>query len=85
MLKKTVTLVRQSIKLTSVKGMLIDGYAYIKIYTFNETTDERFIQLIDEYEAQSVLGYVFDVRDVSDGITEPVRAMLNRVSFRRRR
>jgi carboxyl-terminal processing protease len=77
--EKTVTLVRQSIKLTSVKGTLIDGYAYIKIYTFNETTDERFIQLIDEYEAQSVLGYVFDVRDVSDGITEPVRAMLNRV------
>lgn len=77
--EKTVTLVRQSIKLTSVKGTLIDGYAYIKIYTFNETTDERFIQLIDEYEAQSVLGYVFDVRDVSDGITEPVKAMLNRV------
>ena len=68
--EKTVTLVRQSIKLTSVKGTLIDGYAYIKIYTFNETTDERFIQLIDEYEAQSVLGYVFDVRDVSDGITD---------------
>ena len=77
--EKTVTLVRQSIKLTSVKGTLIDGYAYIKIYTFNETTDDRFIQLIDEYEAQSVLGYVFDVRDVSDGITEPVKAMLNRV------
>lgn len=77
--EKTVTLVRQSIKLTSVKSELIDGYAYIKIYTFNDTTDDRFIQLIDEYEAQSVLGYVFDVRDVSDGITEPMKAMLNRV------
>ena len=69
--EKTVTLVRQSIKLTSVKGELIDGYAYIKIYTFNDTTDDRFLQLIDEYEAQSVLGYIFDVRDVTDGITEP--------------
>lgn len=78
-IEKTVTLVRQSIKLTSVKGTLIDGYAYIKIYTFNETTDDRFIQLIDEYEAQSVLGYVFDVRDVYDGITEPMKAMLNRI------
>ncbi len=77
--EKTVTLVRQSIKLTSVKSELIDGYAYIKIYTFNDTTDDKFIQLIDEYEAQSVLGYVFDVRDVSDGITEPMKAMLNRV------
>ena len=77
--EKTVTLVRQSIKLTSVKGTLIDGYAYIKIYTFNDTTDDSFIQLIDEYEAQSVLGYIFDVRDVTDGITEPLKAMLNRV------
>lgn len=77
--EKTVTLVRQSIKLTSVKSKLIDGYAYIKIYTFNDTTDDSFIQLIDEYEAQSVLGYIFDVRDVTDGITEPLKAMLNRV------
>lgn len=77
--EKTVTLVRQSIKLTSVKSELIDGYAYIKIYTFNDTTDDRFIQLIDEYEAQSVLGYIFDVRDVTDGITEPLKAMLNRI------
>lgn len=77
--EKTVTLIRQSIKLTSVKSALIDGYAYIKIYTFNDTTDEQFIQLIEQYEAQSVLGYIFDVRDVSDGITEPVKAMLNRV------
>ena len=77
--EKTVTLVRQSIKLTSVKSELIDGYAYIKIYTFNDTTDDSFIQLIDEYEAQSVLGYIFDVRDVTDGITEPLKAMLNRV------
>lgn len=77
--EKTVTLVRQSIKLTSVKGELIDGYAYIKIYTFNDTTDDRFLQLIDEYEAQSVLGYIFDVRDVTDGITEPLKAMLNRI------
>ena len=45
--EKTVTLVRQSIKLTSVKGELIDGFAYIKIYTFNDTTDDRFLQLID--------------------------------------
>ena len=77
--EKTVTLVRQSIKLTSVKGALIDGYAYIKIYTFNDTTDEQFLQLIDEYEAQSVLGYIFDLRDVSDGIADPVKAMLNRI------
>lgn len=77
--EKDVTLVRQRIKLQSAVGQLVDGYAYIKIYTFNNTTSEQFIQLIDNFESQSVLGYIFDVRDVSDGIIEPLNAMLNRV------
>ncbi len=77
--EKSVTLVRQQIKLQSVAGKLVDGYAYIKIYTFNNTTGEQFTQLIDNFESQSVLGYIFDVRDVSDGITAPLNAMLNRV------
>lgn len=75
----TVTLIRQSIKLTSVKSTLVDGYAYIKIYTFNETTDEQFAQMIEQFEARSVLGYIFDLRDVSDGIAEPMKDMLNMI------
>ena len=77
--EKSVTLVRQQIKLQSAVGKLVDGYAYIKIYTFNNTTGEQFTQLIDNFESQSVLGYIFDVRDASDGITAPLTAMLNRV------
>ena len=74
-----VTLVRQVIELQSVKGALIDGYAYIKITTFNDLTDDQFIQLIDKYESQSVLGYVFDLRNVSDGHIGPLQSMLGRI------
>lgn len=77
--EKNVTLLRQTIKLQSVKSQLIDGYAYIKISTFNSTTGEQFIQQIDKFEAQSVLGYIFDVRDCDTGVMTPLNAMLNRV------
>ncbi len=77
--EKNVTLIRQEIKLESVKGEMINGYAYIKITTFNKTTEEQFAQLIDKFEAQSVLGYIFDVRDNDTGIIDPLANMLNRV------
>ena len=77
--ENTVTLVRQSIQLQTVKGAMIDGYAYIKISAINNLTDEQFTQLIDKYESQSVLGYIFDVRNVVDGELQPLQNMLNRV------
>ena len=77
--ENTVTLVRQVIELQSVKGALVDGYAYIKITTFNALTDDQFIRLVDKYEAQSVLGYIFDLRDVSEGDIAPLQNMLNRI------
>ena len=77
--ENTVTLVRQVIELQSVKGKMIDGYAYIKISTFNALTDDQFIQLIDKFESQSVLGYVFDVRGTSEGDIAPLQNMLSRI------
>ncbi len=77
--ENTVTLVRQVIELQSVKGKMIDGYAYIKISTFNALTDDQFIQLIDKFESQSVLGYVFDVRGASEGDIAPLQNMLSRI------
>ena len=77
--ENTVTLVRQSIQLQTVKGEMIDGYAYIKISAINNLTDEQFTQLIDKYESQSVLGDIFDVRNVVDGELQPLQNMLNRV------
>ncbi len=77
--ENTVTLVRQVIELQSVKGAMVDGYAYIKISTFNGLTDDQFIQLIDKYESQSVLGYIFDLRNVSEGEIAPLQSMLGRI------
>ena len=77
--EREVTLIREKIELVSAKDALIDGYAYIRFTTFNDTTDEQFAQLIDKYESQSVLGYIFDVRDVSDGDVVPMAAILNRL------
>lgn len=77
--ENTVTLVRQVIELQSVKGALVDGYAYIKITTFNALTDDQFIRLIDKYESQSVLGYIFDLRGASEGDIAPLQNMLNRI------
>lgn len=77
--EKTFTLIRQQIKLQSVQSKLIDGYAYIKINTFNNTTDDQFIEQIEKYEAQSVLGYIFDVRDTPTGLIDPLTPMLNRI------
>lgn len=76
--EKAFNLVRQQIKLNSVSSALIDGYAYIKISTFNQTTADQFLALIEKYEAQSVLGYILDVRDNDIGITTGLTAMLNR-------
>ena len=77
--ENTVTLVRQTIELKTAKGSLVDGYAYIKISTFNALTDDQFIRLVDMFESQSVLGYIFDLRGVSDGDIEPLQNMLNRI------
>lgn len=77
--ENTVTLVRQVIELQSVKGALVDGYAYIKITTFNALTDDQFIRIVDKYESQSVLGYIFDLRGVSEGDIAPLQNMLNRI------
>ena len=77
--ENTVTLVRQLIELESVKGALVDGYAYIKISTFNELTDDQFSQFIDKFESQSVLGYIFDLRNTAEGELEPLQNMLSRI------
>lgn len=72
-------LMRQQIEIQSVSSDMIDGYAYIRINTFNKLTAEQFVSAMDNYESRSVLGYVFDVRGCSDGIIDPLGEMLNRL------
>ncbi len=72
-------LMRQQIEIQSVSSDMIDGYAYIRINTFNKLTAEQFVSAMDNYESRSVLGYVFDLRGCSDGIIDPLGEMLNRL------
>lgn len=77
--EETHTLIRHTLEIKSVIGRLIDGYAYIRITAFNEKTAEQFTQMIDKYESESVLGYIFDVRQNSGGLASALSEMLNRV------
>ncbi|MCH5325119.1 MAG: PDZ domain-containing protein [Eubacterium sp.] len=77
--QRSAVLIRQQIEIQSVHSDLINGYAYISISTFNELTAAQFIEEIEKYEAQSVLGYVFDVRGCSRGIITPLEQMLNKL------
>ncbi len=75
----SVVLIRQKIEIQSVRSQLINGYAYIRITTFNALTSDQFVQAIENYEAQSVLGYIFDLRGCSTGTITPLEQMLNKL------
>ncbi len=77
--QRSAVLIRQQIEIQSVRSQLINGYAYIRITTFNELTAEQFVEAVENYESQSVLGYIFDVRGCSTGIIAPLEQMLNKI------
>lgn len=77
--EKKVTLIRQQINIESVKAKLINGYAYIQISTFNSATAEQLSLQIDKFEAQSVLGYIFDVRDNNSADINALTNTLDRI------
>ena len=58
------TMIRGAIESPSVAYEMLDGgIAYVAIASFNENTDEQFIEMIDEIEATGeVKGYIFDLR-----------------------
>ena len=70
-------LVRRKMEIVSVTGRVIDNIGYIKIDTFNTKTAEQFKKLIDDFTAQGVKGFVFDLRDNGGGILDACEEMLN--------
>ena len=60
----TFTMIRCEIESPSVGYEILDGgIAYVAIASFNENTDEQFIEMMNEIEATGeVKGYVFDLR-----------------------
>jgi len=68
----TVTLVRDVIKIKSVKAkMLPEGYGYIRVTTFQESTDEAVDKALEDFRKQDhgkVKGLVLDLRDDPGGL-----------------
>lgn len=60
----TFTMIRCEIESPSVGYEILDGgIAYVAIASFNENTDEQFIEMMNEIEATGeVKGYIFDLR-----------------------
>ena len=67
-----VTLARDVIKIQSVKEKTIqDGYGYVRISTFQESTDDGVEKAIDDFEKADhgkVKGLVLDLRDNPGGL-----------------
>jgi len=70
--KLDVALVRDDIKLSSVKGVfeLGDGIGYVRVTQFNEPAAEDFARALTELEKKKITGLVVDLRDNPGGLLE---------------
>src|SRR5271155_314132 len=69
-----VTLARDVIKIQSVKAKTIqDGYGYVRISTFQESTDDGVEKAVDDFQKANhgkVKGLVLDLRDNPGGLLD---------------
>src|SRR5271169_7084457 len=67
-----VTLARDVIKIQSVKSKTLpEGYGYVRISTFQESTDDSVEKAVDDFQKQDhgkVKGVVLDLRDNPGGL-----------------
>jgi carboxyl-terminal processing protease len=70
--KEDVSLVREDIKLASVKGvkLLGDGIGYLRITQFSETVVEDFRKALETFERDKVSALIIDLRDNPGGLLE---------------
>lgn len=70
--KVDVSLVRDDIRLTSVKGVraLGDGIGYLRITQFNEPVSDEFAKALAKLEKEKMTGLVIDLRDNPGGLLE---------------
>ena len=57
--------------------MLENGYGYIKISEFIETTNDQFCAAVDDLVSQGAKGLIFDVRNNPGGLTDIVIRMVD--------
>ena len=70
--KTDIAMVRDDIKLTSVKGIrdLGDGIGYLRITQFNEPVVEDFARVLTGLEKHKITGLIVDLRDNPGGLLE---------------
>ena len=70
--KTDVSLVRDDIKVTTVKGVRVlgDGIGYLRITQFNEPTAEDFAKALASLEKGKIRDLIIDLRDNPGGLLE---------------
>ena len=70
--KQDVSLVRDDIRLPTVKGVrtLGDGIGYLRITQFNEPAAEEFAQALATLDKQKITDLIIDLRDNPGGLLE---------------
>jgi len=70
--KMDVALVRDDIKIASVKGVrpLGDGIGYLRITQFNEPAAENFAQALADLDKEKISELIIDLRDNPGGLLE---------------
>ena len=66
-----IEIIRDFIKIRSVKSEIVDNVGYLRITSFNEQTEKGLIDAIKKIEADSetnIIGYVLDVRSNPGGL-----------------
>ena len=66
-----VKIIRDYIKIRSVKSEVVDNVGYLRITSFNEQTEKGLIDAINEIQSSasnSIIGYVLDVRSNPGGL-----------------
>ena len=65
----TYNLTRENIKLKTVAGKMIDErLGYIRISNFSENTGDEFKTVLNDLEAQSMKGFILDLRQNPGGV-----------------
>lgn len=79
--KVQVPLVREEIKMTSVKGAadLGDGLGYLRITQFSQSVPEDFAKAIQQFHKENVKGLVIDLRNNPGGLLEAAVAVAEQV------
>lgn len=72
------TFIRRSIEVQSVTGEMLNGFiGYINVMGFRKNTPDQFLDVLGRLNANGAKALIFDLRDNSDGLMEPLEECLD--------